>query len=396
MSDYLYNILVRSFGLIETAQPRLSSVFEPSSDFRPIDALENSAPKEDRSPAFGEAERVSPASSARPQRTEPSQIKQPAARDHSPATADASSSSARSSMEDSAAGYTGPRRDAHTKPVEAVHDVGAPLMQVTLPAKSQSEATPAAVAQASRQEETQPHARRRPAPPASIIKEETTSKRAAHDATVAGTAQPGERATIEPLGRAEENLSVASPDKQSQAKAGMLDEMRRPQRIEERTRLVERVIEQRIVGGSVSKESPPSSLKKDSSSAGQQPHSSSQRMKVAASETVAAFAVPPQQADASILPVVTERNDEERRETIIAQPQVSRYVEMQRPESLQKTRAPEPEQIVQVTIGRVEVRASSTPAAQGKTQPKAVRQPSQSLEEYLRRRGQGGEGGGGR
>jgi hypothetical protein len=119
-------------------------------------------------------------------------------------------------------------------------------------------------------------------------------------------------------------------------------------------------------------------------------------MKVTASRPVAAFAEPPQQTDASSLRVVTERGDEERRETVIAQPQVSRYVEMQRPESLQKPRPLEPEQIVQVTIGRVEVRASSTPAAQGKTQPKAVRQPSQSLEEYLRRRGQGGGGGGGR
>jgi hypothetical protein len=349
MSDYLYNILVRSFGLIETAQPRLSSVFEPSSEFRPIDALENYAPTEDRSLGLSETERVSPASSARPRGAAPSQITQPATRDDLHTTADASSSSALSSMKGPAAG---------------------------------------------RQEERQPHAERRPVPSASIIKEETIITRAAHDSGLARTTETGERVTIEPLDRAEENLSVASPNRQSQAEAGTLDETRRPQRIEERTRLVERVTEQRIVSGSVSKESQPSSLKKESTSAEQQPHSSSQRMKVAASETIPAFAVPSQQTNPGVLPVVTERGDAERRETVIARPQVSRYVEMQRPESLQKTRAPLPEQIVQVTIGRVEVRASSTQAAQVKAQPKAARQPSQSLEEYLRQRGQGGGGGG--
>jgi hypothetical protein len=121
-------------------------------------------------------------------------------------------------------------------------------------------------------------------------------------------------------------------------------------------------------------------------------------MKVASSATVAAFTKPPpQQAGASVLAPATERGDEERRETVIAQPQISRYVEMQRPESLQKARAVEPEQIVQVTIGRIEVRASSPPALnEGKAQPKSARRPSQSLEEYLRGRGQQGGGGGGR
>jgi hypothetical protein len=60
------------------------------------------------------------------------------------------------------------------------------------------------------------------------------------------------------------------------------------------------------------------------------------------------------------------------------------------PSSLQirpaeKTPAPRPDPVVQISIGRVEVRAVA-PASQGRGRPPAARQPGLSLEEYLKQR----------
>jgi hypothetical protein len=105
---------------------------------------------------------------------------------------------------------------------------------------------------------------------------------------------------------------------------------------------------------------------------------------------VAAFDRLQQQAAESAAQAMTETIAQQRPEALIVQPQVSRYVEPERQDSLQQTRAAEPEQIVQVTIGRIEVRAASPQPAQARTQPKGSHQPSQSLEEYLRQRARGG------
>jgi hypothetical protein len=51
---------------------------------------------------------------------------------------------------------------------------------------------------------------------------------------------------------------------------------------------------------------------------------------------------------------------------------------------------PKPEPAIQVTIGRVEVRAVTAPPATARSQPQPVRPPAMSLDEYLSRQEQGG------
>jgi hypothetical protein len=57
---------------------------------------------------------------------------------------------------------------------------------------------------------------------------------------------------------------------------------------------------------------------------------------------------------------------------------------------LVRQEAPAPEPVIQVTIGRIEVRA--TPPAVQPPRPRPVAQTGVSLEEYLRRRSRRGDG----
>ena len=78
-----------------------------------------------------------------------------------------------------------------------------------------------------------------------------------------------------------------------------------------------------------------------------------------------------------------------RRAPLLVRPRVSHYRdEKGLSDDSQQARAAEPEQVVHVTIGRIEVRAVS-PQPQAKT-TRSKPQPAQSLEEYLRQRAQGG------
>jgi hypothetical protein len=109
-------------------------------------------------------------------------------------------------------------------------------------------------------------------------------------------------------------------------------------------------------------------------------------------------------------PLNTTQAESEREESNIAylpvtrqaskiniQPQVAMRVEYQQPydrlrPSIQQTTTPQTEAqvtpTINVTIGRIEVRATTQPSAPKRKQPSAA--PTMSLEEYLRRRNRGG------
>ena len=53
MSSYLHNLVLRSFGLVETAQPRVASLFEPQPAWTPLDAHANSTARAGTRPRCG-------------------------------------------------------------------------------------------------------------------------------------------------------------------------------------------------------------------------------------------------------------------------------------------------------------------------------------------------------
>jgi hypothetical protein len=379
MSNYLYNLVARSFNQIETAQPRATSIFEPPRAFRPIDARQTAAPPaEEVAPAFDEDERAWPISSARVQAAAPSQTAQPSALDNLFST----DAPAVSSKAERPATHQADVRRRPLSFIEAAHEEEGEPTQTTSAINPQSERRPATVAQPSLQRETQPRIQPGPAPPTSTLPDAPITKSDAP--ATAQTVHAHERVMIEPLSRDGENPADASPKRQSHAEAKTRTDESSRQRamLEQRSPVIGRAAEQRFVESALSTERLSAPLKNEPS-INQWTRSLLQRMRVAA------FDSPSQQAAESVRQLETKRGTQQRPETIIVQPQISRAVETQRPDALQQTRASEPEQIVQVTIGRIEVRAASPPAKAGAKQ-RSAQQPSQSLEEYLRKRAQGG------
>jgi hypothetical protein len=384
MSDYLYNLVARSFGLVETAQPLVTSLFEPPRDFKPVDALQDAAPKAVTTHAFDREESVRPASSAPLQPDAPAQTTQTTAINTSPSTNDASllpktERAAAQSVSESHArlNVIEPAQEKERAPGRAASHV-----------ESQSGRTPSVIAQPSLQREPQSALREPQTQPASIERGASPIKSTEHTPPPAQTIRTHERVIIEPLPHAVENPLQASAEKPSQAKTEtrIAETVReRAQPSEQRPHLVEPPVERKRVERALSNERPPARLKPEPS-AEQVTRSLSQPLKVAA------FDSPSQKTAESISSVEINNITHERSETVVVQPQISRYVEAQRPEALQPTRAAEPEQIVQVTIGRIEVRAAAQTPARGSAQQKSAQQPSQSLEEYLRQRAQGGGG----
>ena len=72
--------------------------------------------------------------------------------------------------------------------------------------------------------------------------------------------------------------------------------------------------------------------------------------------------------------------------TVFVQPRITPYAEPTRRATAESTATPEP--TIQVTIGRVEIRAAPPPARQSAAELSAA--PAMSLDEYLRRRAKGG------
>ena len=302
MSDYLYNILARSLGLIETAQPLVTSLFEPPRDFKPVDALQPSEPAEEPAPASAPG-----VASAQPV----------------------------ASIDN--------RQDAPVEPTQtpvlnssSVVNVPAAFSQAQpLPAPLTGESRPRvnSAEQAREKASEQPGVRLNQAPPA------------------AQTIRTPERSQLELSDSVLKNPAHAPQKKESPAKAQTITGERARERREpaaQRPPPPEPFAKQRAVEQALSQERLPG-------------------------------------------PSVEINNvTHQRSETVIVQPQVSRYVELQPPDSTQPPRANEAtEQTVQVTIGRIEVRATPPATARPGAHKRSAPQPSQSLEEYLRQRARG-------
>jgi erythromycin esterase-like protein len=81
--------------------------------------------------------------------------------------------------------------------------------------------------------------------------------------------------------------------------------------------------------------------------------------------------------------------------TQVVRPNLDGQIEplMTRPlRRMQGDSSPAPEQVINVTIGRIEVRATAPPPAQARSANQ--KPPVMSLDEYLQRRAGGGRGGG--
>lgn len=302
MSDYLYNILARSLGLIETAQPLVTSLFEPPRDFKPVDVLQTSAPAEESAhasdPVVASVPPVASVSDHQDAPVEPTQ--------------------------------TPVLNSSSVMNVPAAFSQAAPL-----PAPLTSESRPPFNSRERAREKAseQPTARLNQAPPAAQI------------------IRTPERAPFELPDSALESPAHASRKKESSAEAQTMTgekvrERREP--VTQRPHTPELVATHKAVERPLSQELAPS-------------------------------------------PSVEINNvTHQRSETVLVQPQVSRYVELQPADSRQSTRANEAaERTVQVTIGRIEVRAAPPASARPGTQTRSAPQPSQSLEEYLRQRARG-------
>lgn len=341
MSDYLYNILARSFGLTETAQPLLTSLFEPPRDFKPVDALQTSAPTAESALASGAVdERERPVLSADKQPDAPAQMAQPS----------------------------------------TLNALSATQLPAAL-SKTEHAATPHAVETRPRLSSVEPPQERIGVPAPAVSHVESQSEHG-HASTQINLTP--ERAVIEPS--ADQNPAHASLKKGSLAEAeAVINEppRDRAQPVAQRQNLSEPFAERQAIERALSTEKPPARSKNETS-VDERPPSLSQRMNVAAPDRL------PQKALENNPSVEINNITHQGSETVIVQPQVSRAVETQPPDTPQRARAAEPEQVVQVTIGRIEVRAAPpTPTRQG-THQRSAPQPSQSLEEYLRQRAQGG------
>lgn len=321
MSDYLYNILARTLGLVDTAQPLVTSLFEPPRDFKPVDVPQALAP----------AENYAPAQAAKDEKAElASVINQP--RDAPAPATQAHTLNSSSSINASAA------PDSRSRASSAKH------------AQEKGVSPLASLDQFLQQRKPEPAPRENQAPPA---KPETsapilqTGDQAQASAQTIRTHEPAPRESSNPGLMNADAASFAIKESRAEAKAVMNEPARKQVPLAAPiTPLPPSVIENRIIERTLSRESV-------------------------------------QQMASVEINNVTEQ----RAETIIVKPQVSRYVEMQQPEA---ARAAQAEQVVQVTIGRIEVRAATAPHALQTTPQTSRQRSSQSLEDYLRQRAQGG------
>jgi hypothetical protein len=376
MSDYLHNLVARSFGLVETAQPRLASLFEPPRAFKPIDALQNNRPREEL--AHADSEKV---------QTIASSLETPPA--HLNASPTEVVPAAQPSTKRTAAHDMKPRLPR----LSSVESAGEEdeSSQAISDILSLNQATHPTVVQPSLQREER--VQTGPISPAPRAAYEQIIKTGARD-SVSDQAEGGrktEPVMIEPPGHDEGNPAEPYPKRRPQTEARIDETARSHAKPEQLPRLIERVTEQRASEQAHStRESPP--LFSNQPSIDERPLSMSQSMKATALRSVSAF-------DANSSSRATTENHSrvemessarQRPETVIAKPKVSRYVETERPDSFKHERVPEPERVVQVTIGRLEVRAAAAPPVQARASRERAGRAEQSLEEYLRRRAQGG------
>jgi hypothetical protein len=338
MSNYLYTLVARNFNLLETAQPRVASLFEPPRNFAPVDALEARPLKRhaivDR-PAFvpappTDATDVSTAQPKTLQRGAPP-----------PASIQAHVKLS-DPLPEEALGQTTKARQASPPPSEIKTHI--------------ERATTSETLRPSLHRASLPHGQVVPALPSSSPADAIlgASDAATHKSLPVRAARASERKAFESSARDEENHPQAPTKKALRAEVtDLIDKStRRDASIEAQPTRLDRIVE-RIFD--------------------RHPASRENQQSVSPSKTEPSVREPLAQPDPP---------------AIIVQPQVSRSVYTERADPFSSTRAAEPEQIVHVTIGRVEVRA--TPQPQARAQQKSAHAPTESLEEYLRQRAQGG------
>lgn len=351
MSSYLHNLVLRSFGLVETAQPRVASLFEPQPAWMPLDAQANlrPVPELDRVADADENPAHVPSADARSIASR----KAPPALSHLPPT-DAAPSLPHIEHEPS------PHIAPH-QPRGKLFD-SAPLKANELP-EAQSDSTDAsrvepqtarvrdeAIARPLLQRET--HASVQPAPLSSSGM--TDAQNVARAPSPAETIRVPEQVATKSLVQTIESAAHAlSTQQQPRAETNLPPEKRAHAQHEAPPTIVKEVSVQRVVERSpLTERSQLPALLQDE-------------------------------------PSTISDDARGRRAPLLVRPRVSHYRdEKSLADDSQQARAAEPEQVVHVTIGRIEVRAVS-PQPQAKT-TRSKPQPAQSLEEYLRQRAQGG------
>jgi hypothetical protein len=347
MSNYLHNLVKRSFGLVETAQPRLASLFEPPHASTPLDAGQDST----RATSFNQAvetdERVLPASSATPQRVEAAGMARPATLATSPHTdvpPEPHAQTERMASPDSTAHR--PRAQLLDSPHE---EAGKPL-QVTSEAEPPSERAHTAIVRPSPPAESRTQDSLAQSFATTILPDAPTVAALSHKPPAVDTIRPPARVTLVPPAQVEKHTSHAPTQEQLQAQAvdALEQSMSRPTQRETQTPISKRLVNRAFAA----EQSPPAFLEHEPST-----------IRVTAREKPAA---------------------------LVVQPHVSSHSEESYTDSPQSNRAA-PETVVHVTIGRIEVRAAP-PQGQAKAAQRSTPAPAQSLEEYLRQRAQGGSG----
>ncbi len=356
MSNYLHNLVMRSFGRAEIAQPRVASLFEPlpaAAAFTPVDAVQNFGPARTQEPAriSERAERYGPDSSAEvaPNFAPPPR---PTLRSFSPSM-DTEPPASQIEQETPA-----PRVIERQLRGKSIEPVRAEPVAEPFQAREASPAASSATAQGERRHasdaeplpQRETHALVAPAPhPSSIMKE---TREASSPPQPLETIRAPERATIKFEDRIDESLA-RDVARQRLDEASYEDDSSHGPRasLEAAPPVIRKVFTDRVVERELSIERP-SSLSHDETS--------------------------------TIRDVTNVKPD-----ALTVYPRVARPQERGAPDDSQRARASSPEQVVQVTIGRIEVRAVSPPA-QTRTEQRSAPRTAQSLEEYLRQRAKGG------
>jgi hypothetical protein len=355
MSNYLHNLLMRSTGTMETARPRLPSLFEPlpSTAFTPVDGVPDARPAREFMLVSESDEQSAPLISTATAEPSAPQASRPAARSQLPSQESAPSTGLEEQeLPAPALGLPRRRRAVSIDPTLAEDDVVMEPSDTRAASDTppQVERRQMSAAQSPLQGENASLKQSVP-PPASIEREASV---VSSEPRPLETVIAHERVTIKFEDRSDD-ARAANPavQKQRQPEVGTTrDESSRLRPVEAEPQAVRKIFTDRIVERELSIERPASLL----------------------------------QDEPSTIRDVTNVKPE----TFLVHPRVAR------PEeeggligASQRSRTPTPEQVVQVTIGRIEVRAVSPPA-RARAEQKGAPSPAQSLEDYLRQRAKGG------
>jgi hypothetical protein len=356
MSNYLHNLVMRRCGMRESAQPRMASLFEPlpHTALTPVDARADSRPAQGLAHTVDGDER-----GAHRLSTEAGPLSPP----------QATHSSARSLLSPTGVPPSPYEIEQPSSPHIALNQPREKLINSTRaedagephdtrkPSQAPSDTEPsrerkqASVAQPFFEAETSRH--ERPAPPSLIPKDSSKAETAPQpDETI----RVQERASIKSQAEGDERSAThaaARRQPQAEVKDGPGESSGPRATHEDAPPVVKEIVKERIIERELSRERPPALLQDE--------------------------------------PSTIRDTTRVKPEMLIVRPRVSRHLEKGFPDALQSTRAAEPEQVVHVTIGRIEVRAVP-PTAQSKAEQRSTSQPAQSLEEYLRKRARGGGG----